>query len=148
MVLSFPLIIASLFLLIVSNLVTVVGYWRTVRQQQAFQETPALAILGIFVWGDAVLIGPFWALISLMVLWFQDWHWLVVSGAAFWLIRSLGEVWYWLLQQFSPIERNPPQRLRGYHFFKSDAIWFAYQVFWQIIAVFSLVLLAWLFKTW
>jgi len=54
---------------------------------------------------------------------------------------------YWLHQQFSTLERNPPKSLLGYRFFGNDSIWFVYQIFWQcvtVIAVIASIYTAWL----
>lgn len=112
---------------------------RRCRRSNAFTETPLLSILGIFVWGDALIFAPFWLLVAGVGIFLQDWYLVVLTFSLFWLVRSIGETIYWFNQQFSTIERNPPQRLRGYGLVKSDAVWYLYQIYWQCITVISIV---------
>jgi hypothetical protein len=55
------------------------------------------------------------------------------------MVRSIGETIYWMNQQFVKKESNYYQKLTGYQFFKSDAILFIYQIFWQCISVISII---------
>ena len=118
------------------------------RQQKAYTLTPFLNPLGAFVWGDAVVFGLFWFLSSLVLLLLQDWllFWLIFS--VFWLVRSLGEMIYWFNQQFSTLNRNPAEKLWLYKYFKNDSIWFVYQIFWQCVLVFFVIVSAKLFSLW
>jgi hypothetical protein len=115
------------------------GLFTVVAKKQAFAETKWLFPWGIFVWGDAPIIGSFWFGAGLVSALLRDWwlFWLVFS--LFWVVRSLGEVIYWLNQQFSSINRNPPQRLMGYKWIGNDSVWFMYQIFWQMVMVVALV---------
>jgi len=118
------------------------------RQHQAYTLTPFLNPLGAFVWGDAVVFGLFWFLVSLISLLLQDWllFWLIFS--VFWLVRSFGEMIYWFNQQFSAVNRNPPEKLWLYQYFKNDSIWFVYQIFWQCILVITIISTTYLFTQW
>ena len=113
--------------------VLVKGWQEVVIRKNAFGETPGLCFLGIFVWGDAIMIGWFWLLAISLALITKDLWILGLFTSVFWVVRGWGEATYWLNQQFSPIVRNPPEKLRGYGLVKSDAIWFIYQVWWQTI---------------
>jgi hypothetical protein len=112
---------------------------RNCKCSGAFTETPLLWPLGIFVWGDALIFAPFWLLIAASILYFQNWNVGVLIFTIFWTVRSIGETMYWFNQQFSTITRNPPERLKGFHLVQSDAVWYLYQIFWQCIAVISIV---------
>jgi len=127
-------------------LIFIKGFYETSKNNNAFKVTPLLTPLGIFVWGDAVVIGLFWFLISMVAFYLNSWYLFLSIISAFWFIRSIGEVTYWLNQQFSKIVRNPPQSLFGYSIFKNDSIWFAYQVVWQCVAVVSLICLFYFFS--
>lgn len=133
---------------IINFLVFLKGFFETSKNKNAFGVTPWLTLLGIFVWGDAVIIGIFWVAISIVSLLFGSWYLFLSFVSLFWVVRSLGEVIYWISQQFSNIVRNPPQTLFGYSIFKNDSIWFAYQVVWQCILVVSIITSAYFINLW
>ena len=115
------------------------GCHQSIVKKNPFQETPFLLVFGIFVWGDAVVLGLFWFFVSLATFLLKDWVLFFLFVSVFWIIRSLGEMIYWLNQQFSPLNRNPPERLKGYSFFGNESIWFIYQLVWQSILVTSII---------
>jgi hypothetical protein len=124
---------------LVSFLVFLIGFYETKYKKNAFGPTLPLFILGVFVWGDAVIFGLFWAISSFISLYLKDWYLFLLIFSVFWVVRSLGETTYWFNQQFSKINRNPPEKLIGYSIFKNDSIWFAYQIAWQCVTVASIV---------
>lgn len=136
------------FVGVVSLAVLLKGYYESTHKNNPFGLTDHLFWLGMFVWGDAVILGLFWLVVSVLVLVLNDWLLFLLIIAVFWAIRSLGEIIYWLNQQFSTINRNPPENLKNYHFFKNDSIWFVYQVFWQCVLVFSIVATIYLSSEW
>lgn len=109
------------------------------KNGQVFSETPWLLLLGIFVWGDGLVFSLFWVIIAAACLFFNDWLLFLLTVSVFWLIRSLGEVVYWLSEQFAVNHRNEPENLRGYAIVKNDAVYFFYQIFWQCVAVVSMI---------
>lgn len=115
------------------------GYAYTRYKNNAFGLTPLLNFLGIFVWGDALVVSPFWIASSLVSYVKGDWYLFCLIFSLFWAVRGLGETFYWIAQQFSDINRNPPNNLPFYSIFKNDSIWFAYQVFWQCVSVLALL---------
>ena len=115
------------------------GWYETTYKRNAFGLTSWLSLLGMFVWGDAALLGLFWVGITLATLFLDNWYFFLFSTSLFWSVRSLGEVQYWFNQQFSTLRRDPPETLTFYSLFNSEAIWFAYQVGWQCILVVSLL---------
>lgn len=121
---------------------------QTKTKKNSFGETPYLFPLGIFVWADGVIIGLFWSLISFTVYLLRNWKLFLLIFSLFWFVRSLGETIYWLNQQFSPLNRNPPSSLRFHQIFHNDSIWFAYQVFWQCLSVISGVLSVYFGAVW
>lgn len=133
---------------LVSFLAFLKGLYDTRNKKNAFGLTPYLSILGIFVWGDAVVFGLFWTLISIISLFLKDWYLFLLIISVFWLVRSLGETIYWLNQQFSKINRNPPEKLFGYFFFQNDSIWFAYQIYWQCVTIVSVVFTIYFANLW
>lgn len=118
------------------------------NKKNAFGLTPRLGWMGAFVWGDAVVFGLFWAMVSLAVLFLQDWllFWLIAS--VFWLVRSVGETIYWFNEQFATVHRNPPKSLRGYFLFHNDSIWFVYQIIWQCTTVVAVIASLYFAKLW
>lgn len=105
----------------------------------AFKETRYLGWMGIFVVGDALVIGPFWIVLSLIAIYLQSWHWFLLGVSLFWVVRGFGETMYWIQEQFATNHRNDPKNLFGYGLVKSDAIWFLYQIFWQCVTVLALM---------
>lgn len=133
---------------IISFLTAFKGFHESVVKKNPFGQYFPLFFLGIFVWGDAIILGLFWSLISLTCLLLNDWILFILILSLFWVVRSLGEIIYWLNQQFSPIIRNPPKNLMGYKFFRNDSIWFIYQLFWQCVLVVSIVTSIYLTSLW
>jgi hypothetical protein len=117
----------------------VAGLFAIIVRKRAFEETRWLWPWGIFVWGDAPVIGVFWSGISVASWWYGDWNLFGLLSSLFWVVRTFGETGYWLNQQFSTLERNPPEKLWGYGWWSNDSIWFVYQITHQIILVFALL---------
>ncbi len=140
------------FLLIIwgalSLTLSIKGFNQSKVKNNVYGLTPYLLPLGIFVWGDAVIFGIFWALSSLVALFLNDWILFLLIFCVFWTVRSLGETIYWFNQQFSPIKRNPPKNLPGYKYFKNDSIWFIYQIIMQCITVISTIFTIYFAKIW
>ncbi len=124
-----------LFLSIFSLIVFIQSVYQSVRKKNSYQKTPFLFPLGIFVWGDGVIVGLFWFVIGSIGFIYQDTRSFLILFFLFWLVRALGEIIYWIDQQFSSINRNPPERLSGYFLVKNDSIWFLYQLFWQMVMI-------------
>lgn len=110
-----------------------------VKKDNPFGIVRRYFFLGVFVWGDAAILGLFWlgAVIWTVMVGEGGLFLLVIS--VFWIVRSMGEVQYWLNQQYSSRERNRPRDLWGSKWFGGDSIWFVYQVFWQCMTVISSV---------
>lgn len=131
-------------LIIIFGILTLIFFIKSAREiknkKNVYGLTPHLFFLGSFVWGDMIVLGPFWIIVSLISILLNNWYlfWLFVT--VFWIIRSLGEVIYWLNEQFSGKNRNPPHTLKLYNMFQGDSIWFIYQLFWQCIFIFSIIL--------
>lgn len=124
---------------LISLLALIKGFYEVYKKDNPFGQPFILFFLGIFVWGDAVILGLFWFLASLICFLLQDWLLFLLIISVFWLVRSLGEISYWINQQFSPIIRNPPKTLFAYRWFKNDSIWFIYQLVWQCLLVISIL---------
>jgi hypothetical protein len=109
------------------------------KKNNSFGLTHSLAVLGMFVWGDVLVLSLFWMIAALVSLLLHDWLLFLLIVSLFWLVRSIGETIYWLLQQFAVVKRDSPESLVGYQFVKNESIWFMYQVMWQCIAVVALL---------
>lgn len=128
-----------IFLSALINLILFIQGYREIRKGNAFGVTTFVGWLGIFVWGDALIISLFWIIVSVLAVIVNNWYLFLLSFSLFWVVRSLGEVIYWLNEQFATQHRNPPHTLNFYKLYKSDAVWFVYQIFWQCILVFALL---------
>lgn len=118
------------------------------NKKNVYGLTPYLFFLGAFVWGDVTVLGPFWIIASLVSLFLKNWYLFLLIVSLFWTIRSMGETIYWLNEQFAGKNRNPPHTLNFHKFFGGEAVWFIYQLFWQCILVFSILLSMYFAKIW
>lgn len=129
-----------LIFVLLNLLVFFKAFYECKYKKNAFGLTPWLTVIGAFVWGDGVVFGLFWFLVSAVVLVLQDWFLFLLIASVFWVVRSLGETIYWFNQQFSTLDRNPPKKMIGYSIFHNDSIWFVYQIIWQCVMAVSIVL--------
>lgn len=130
------------------------GVHQSKNKANTYGITWALFPIGIFVWGDAVIFGLFWSLVSFFTLVIKDWILFLLIFSVFWLVRSLGETIFFFSQQFSTVMRQPPETLIGYKIFKgkgvieNDAIWFITQIIQQCITVISIIASIYLTYLW
>lgn len=117
-------------------------------QNNSFGLTYGLSFLGMFVWGDVLVLSIFWMVVAVISLLLKDWLLFLLLFTVFWLVRSFGETLYWFLQQFATVKRDKPENLAGFKFVKNESIWFIYQVLWQCITVITLILTVYLFHQW
>lgn len=131
----------ALFLLayaLSSLLLAVKGFYESHRKRNSF-GTVHTFVLGVYVWGDAVVFGVFWFLISIITLLLADWvlFWLIFS--LFWVVRSFGETIYWFNEQHAVKKRVNIKKKYLYKYFHNDSVLFIYQIIQQCITVISLV---------
>jgi hypothetical protein len=86
--------------------VTWLSYVRS-KQGKFYSDTPWLLPMGIFVWGDGLVIGPFWAVSSGVLMWLS-WLDVVRYCLVFYSVRSAYEVVYWLNHQAVGKTYRPP----------------------------------------
>ena len=127
---------------------TIKGLRECISKKNPYGIAYPYHVIGAFVWGDAVIFGFFWTGFAITSLLLNDWLLFLLALSLFWVVRSLGESIYWLNQQFSPINRNPPEKLLFHKVFPSDSIWFIYQVFWQCATVTFLLLSLYVGSLW
>lgn len=139
-------------IIIVYGLLSLAGFLWSLHQavkRKNVAGSPGLFVLyGACVIGDMSVFGFFWTLVALLFLFINDWILFLITISVFWVVRSVGETIYWFNQQFSTIIRNPPKNFPAYKIFKSDAVWWIHQIFWQCITVFSVVSTLYLVKIW
>jgi hypothetical protein len=141
----------SLFILahgLISLYVYIKGLRKIQDKKNIYGLTRNLFFLGVFVWGDVFVLGPFWIGTALLSLYLNNWYFYLFIISLFWLVRSLGETIYWLHEQFAGKNKNPPHTLNFHKIFEGEAIWFIYQLTWQCVLVFSIVLSIYFARLW
>ena len=118
------------------------------RNGNSFGQTVFQLPIGAFVWADAVVFGIFWTLVNLVVLAVNSWVLFLLVVSVFWTIRGLGETIYWLNQQYSTKELNPPERFKINKLFKGTPTWFVHQIFWQCITIVAIIFSIYFAKVW
>ena len=129
-------------------LICIKGWYEVVSRKNSFGNTYGLFWMGIFVWGDTVVIAPFWVGLCLVCLFLQDSSLFWLAFSLFWVVRSVGETMYWMHEQFTSKHHNPPSTLVGYRFIKDESLWFIYQIFWQCMTVVSVLFSLFFAKQW
>ncbi len=131
-----------------SIIVFLKGVNESLKKNNSYAGTIPLLWMGIFVWGDAVVYGAFWALCCFTVLLLNDWLLFLLLFSVYWTVRSLGETIFWFNQQFTPMKLYHAPKLPGYKFFNNESIYFIYQIFCQCITVVSLITTIYLSAIW
>lgn len=94
-------------------LFSVVGIYSSIRSYQNskknnfYGNTSFLNLFGIYVWGDGLIIGPFW-LLSAGIFTVIDEMWIIRYIVLFYAVRSLVEIIYWINHQVAQRDYNPP----------------------------------------
>lgn len=134
--------------IVVNIFVFIYGLKKSIGDKNAFGLSTPFQCLGIFVWGDALIIGFFWIFAGLIFLVFNDWIGFLLTAAVFWAVRSLGEIIYWISEQFAVKHRNSPDKLLFHSKLGNDSVWFIYQIFWQCVLVVSIICSIYLAHLW
>ncbi|OGM13913.1 hypothetical protein A3A76_05390 [Candidatus Woesebacteria bacterium RIFCSPLOWO2_01_FULL_39_23] len=124
------------------------GYRECKSKSNSYGKAGIFNLIGAFVWGDAVVFGIFWIAASIIALLLDDWILFLLTISLFWVIRSLGEVIYWITQQFSEKKKDSPEKFWFIYIFKGEATYFIYQIYWECIAVVSLISSIYFAKIW
>lgn len=112
---------------------------RKAQNGQFFQDTFWLVPLGIYIWGDGLIIAPFW-LISNLVFLFLPPVLIFRFLLLFYLIRSTYEVIYWLFHQSIGKNFKPPL-LRHIQWLGPNEGAILYQLFHIVVIVVLLFVL-------
>jgi hypothetical protein len=111
--------------------------------------------LGAFVWEDLLVFSLLNILATIITLFFRDVRIFYLFFLMFWVVRSLGETIYWMLQQF--LEPNKPPHNEYHRFDKLkkafgnleyQSFFILLQVMYQAITVIALVLIVYLLVNW
>ncbi len=110
-----------------------------------FCDCPSyLKTAGIYIWGDAFIFIPFHIIVFLFSLISLRFGLLV--WAVFFSIRSLGEIFYWFLQQFGDRSYRPHDF--GFKKLDNHAIYIFYQTIMTVHATVSITALIIFIKFW
>ena len=142
----------QIILLCVFALFSFIGFLKGLKESKdknnPYGDTKIFVILGSFVQGDTVVFGLFWFIVSIAVILINDWILFLLIISVFWVVRSFGETIYWFNQQFSKINRNPPEKYWFYKYFGNDSVWFIHQIIWQCVTVISIIFTIYFAKLW
>jgi len=123
---------------------------KKVKDGHSYQKVPKfLYPLSIFVWGDSLVIAPFYIFSSSVSLLFNDFHLFLLLIASFHLFRSIGETLYWFLVQFDHTgKRERPEDHLLFKLTRNSSVFFLHQVINQIQSTILFVIVVYLVKTW
>ncbi len=109
------------------------------KKGKFYSDTFWLLPLGIFVWGDGLILGPFWMGIAIIINFFPivDTFRLVIL---FFIVRSFIEVIYWITHQVSSKEYNPPL-FRNLKWIQANEAAILYQLINMVQVIIGLFLL-------
>lgn len=99
-----PLLLLVLFLL---SLAVFIIALKRCREKCFYSDTHWLLPMGIFVWGDALVLAPFW-LVSSVIFYFLPAVWILRYILVFFFARSFFEILYWLNHQAVKSTYEPP----------------------------------------
>lgn len=126
------------FLIPLGLIIAYTSYQKT-KSNQFYSLTTPLAPLGIYVWGDGLILGIFWAVVGLASPWLTTSN-LVTLFLLFHTIRSGYEVMYWLNHQSVKDPYHPPMP-RHFHHLKTHESAIIYQLLHTCIVILCLFLL-------
>lgn len=124
---------------IISALLFVKSLHECYFRKKAYANFYPLVVIGGFVWGDGVVFGSFWTVISLFCFILKDWILFLFIFSLFWLVRSIGEAIFWLNQQFMPMKRYKPEDFPLFFLFHDESVYFVNQIIFQCLTVVSLI---------
>lgn len=98
--------IALILLLIIINIIALLIAIKKIKKE-FYSDIFLLAPLGIYIWGDALILAPFW-IISGIIFFFIPVISILKYIIIFYTARSFYEVIYWLNHQAVKDSYNPP----------------------------------------
>ena len=115
------------------------------------------SVFGAFVWEDLFIFSLANAIGSAVVVWLKDNRYILLFVDIFWIVRSLGETFYWFLQQFSQPTQYPhnfyawqwnPVAEQVFGDISDQKYFILFQISWQVMTVFAAVGLVYILKHW
>lgn len=106
-----------------------------------YKDAFGLFPLGIYVWGDGLILAPFWMLVSL-IFYFLSAIQIMRFFLIFYLVRSFYEVIYWLVHQSSSKDYQPPF-FRNVDFLGAQESAILYQLWHSVLIVLLIMGLIW-----
>lgn len=97
---------------------------------------PILRLLHVYIKGDALIVVPIW--IVFFITLFIDWRFMLIEIGSFFSLRGIGEMIYWLLQQFGDRQYRPDDRFKG---LGNNALYILYQLSGMLTALIGISLI-------
>jgi hypothetical protein len=127
--------------LILAGAIIAASAWLKSKNDQFYSDVFWGWPLGVYVWGDGLILGPFWIVIGLLSLIMWGSSWLMQTWLIFMAVRSSYEVIYWINHQVAKREYMPPI-VRRLSFLKANEAAIIYQLFHTCVVVLCFVILA------
>lgn len=116
------------------------GFLECKKMKNPFGHAFLFLPIGAFVWGDALILGIFWTVVTLVTFFLDDFLLFLLFYSLFWTVRSMGEILYWMNQQFSHKSLEQPEWWWSYKLVGDRAVWFINQLVWQCALVITIIL--------
>lgn len=116
------------------NLLVFLQAFKKVKKE-FYSDVFMLVPLGIYVWGDALVLAPFWMVSSLLFL-FISTEMIVKYLLFFVMARSFFELIYWLNHQSANSDFNPPL-FRKLKWIKPKESAILYQLMHMCVVIFT-----------
>lgn len=113
--------------------------WRKSKRGQFYADSLLLFPLGIYVWGDGLILAPFWLILSIFFF-FLSLAKISQILLVFYLVRSAYEVVYWINHQVAQKNYHPPL-FRAAKWLGSNEAAILYQLIHTCVVVICLSLL-------
>lgn len=102
-----------------------------------------VVLTGAFVWGDMLVLSLFWMLVFVVFQFRPSIVKLLTVVNIFWIIRSIGEIFYWMQAQFNPYPVDHPMLVTNWPLIgemSSAASMVIYQLGWQAILLLNVLI--------
>jgi hypothetical protein len=109
-------------------------------KKEFYSDTFLLSPLGIYVWGDALVLAPFWMVSSFLFIFIGHEN-ILKYILIFYIARSFYEVFYWLNHQAVKSDYNPPF-FRKIKWMKPNESAILYQLMHTCVVVLGIFLFA------
>ena len=133
--------------LLIAGLVSFFVSLNKSKHRQFYSDTFWLIPLGIYVWGDGLVLGPFWFLAGFISIFFLDLTQSAILLLLFITIRSFFEIIYWLGHQVGDKTYQAPL-FRQVNWLDAGQGAILYQLLHTSVIIFSLLGLFVVIKTW